>query len=178
MHIQPYRTLDNVIEGAVVSFIDISEVKRIQDELQDSETKLRSLFENVPFGVAYHKMIYDSSGNALDYRFLNVNESYQKLAGLDPQGKTAREVVPHIENDPFDWVGTFEQVVRTGKKAQFEQRLQPSNCWCDCVAFRYKPDHFFAVFINISERKQAQEALAEREAQLQQLKSAPPVIKD
>jgi two-component system CheB/CheR fusion protein len=111
MHIQPYRTLDNVIEGAVVSFIDITEVRGVQAKLQDSETKFRALFDNVPFGVAYHKMLYDRSGNALDYRFLDTNESYRVFIGLDPKGKTAREVIPGIEKNPFDWIGTFAEVV-------------------------------------------------------------------
>jgi two-component system CheB/CheR fusion protein len=178
MHIQPYRTLDNVIEGAVISFIDITEVRRVQAELGDSESQFRALFENVPFGVAYHKMIYDSSGNACDYRFLETNESYQILAGIDPQYKTVREVFPGIEKDPFDWIGTFEQVVKTGKKVRFEQRLRPGNCWCDCIALRYKPDHLVAVFINITAHKQAEEYLSEREVQLRQLKAAASVKKD
>lgn len=28
MHIRPYRTLDNVIEGAVITFIDITDICR------------------------------------------------------------------------------------------------------------------------------------------------------
>ena len=34
MRIQPYRTLDNVIEGAVISFVDISEVVKIREALK------------------------------------------------------------------------------------------------------------------------------------------------
>jgi two-component system CheB/CheR fusion protein len=178
MNIQPYRTLENVIEGAVISFVDITEVKTIQLELQDSETKLRSLFDNLPFGVAYHVMIYNNSGNALDYRFLDTNESYQILTGLNPKGKTAREAIPGIEKDPFDWLAIFDQVVSTGKSARFEQRLWRSDIWCDCIVFGYKPEHFVTVFINITERKQTEEALAKSEHQMQQLKSAASVIKD
>jgi two-component system CheB/CheR fusion protein len=33
MHIQPYRTLDNVIEGAVITFVDISKTKILQEKL-------------------------------------------------------------------------------------------------------------------------------------------------
>jgi two-component system CheB/CheR fusion protein len=33
LRIQPYRTLDNVIEGAVITFVDITEVKAAQDAL-------------------------------------------------------------------------------------------------------------------------------------------------
>jgi len=33
MRIRPYRTLDNVIEGAVVTFVDVTETKLAQDAL-------------------------------------------------------------------------------------------------------------------------------------------------
>ena len=41
MHIQPYRTLDNVIEGAVISFVDITETVRIRDALHTANEMLR-----------------------------------------------------------------------------------------------------------------------------------------
>ena len=33
MHIQPYRTLDNVIEGAMITFVDITEIKQANEML-------------------------------------------------------------------------------------------------------------------------------------------------
>jgi two-component system CheB/CheR fusion protein len=41
MRIQPYRTIENVIEGAVISFIDISENVKIRQELHDANTLSR-----------------------------------------------------------------------------------------------------------------------------------------
>ena len=41
MHIQPYRTLDNVIEGAVISFIDITETVRTREALHKANELLR-----------------------------------------------------------------------------------------------------------------------------------------
>lgn len=41
MRIQPYRTLENVIEGAVISFIDISEIVKMRQELHDANTLSR-----------------------------------------------------------------------------------------------------------------------------------------
>ena len=41
LRIQPYRTLDNVIEGAVISFIDITEVVRVRDALAKANDQLR-----------------------------------------------------------------------------------------------------------------------------------------
>ena len=41
LRIRPYRTLENVIEGAVISFTEISEVKRAQAALRESESLRR-----------------------------------------------------------------------------------------------------------------------------------------
>lgn len=38
MRIRPYRTLENVIEGAVITFTEITELKRAKDMLKESET--------------------------------------------------------------------------------------------------------------------------------------------
>ena len=40
MRIQPYRTVKNVIEGAVLTFIDISELKQMQEELYAAHARL------------------------------------------------------------------------------------------------------------------------------------------
>ena len=41
MRITPYRTLDNVIEGAVITFVDISEMKKTREALQKANDLLR-----------------------------------------------------------------------------------------------------------------------------------------
>jgi two-component system CheB/CheR fusion protein len=41
MRILPYRTVDNVIEGAVITFVDVTELRRLQDSLRRSEQWLR-----------------------------------------------------------------------------------------------------------------------------------------
>ncbi len=40
MRILPYRTLDNVIEGAVITFVDITEVVTIREALRKANTPL------------------------------------------------------------------------------------------------------------------------------------------
>ena len=40
MRIQPYRTLENVIEGAVITFVDISEIKRLEAVIKASRHRL------------------------------------------------------------------------------------------------------------------------------------------
>ena len=41
MCIQPYRTLDNVIEGAVLASVDITAAHKLEDALREREQRLR-----------------------------------------------------------------------------------------------------------------------------------------
>jgi two-component system CheB/CheR fusion protein len=41
LRIQPYRTLDNVIAGAVISFVDITERRQLQEALREAQEQLR-----------------------------------------------------------------------------------------------------------------------------------------
>ncbi|MCX5867728.1 MAG: PAS domain-containing protein [Proteobacteria bacterium] len=41
LRIQLYRTLENAIEGAVITFVDITEMKRVQAMLRESEAQIR-----------------------------------------------------------------------------------------------------------------------------------------
>lgn len=51
MRIQPYRTSENVINGAVITFVDITEIKRVKDALAVSELRFRRLFETAKDGI-------------------------------------------------------------------------------------------------------------------------------
>ncbi len=51
MIIQPYRTIENVIEGVVLTFVDITEAKTAKDKLAVSEMRYRTLFETAQEGI-------------------------------------------------------------------------------------------------------------------------------
>ena len=61
MRIQPYRTLDNVIEGAVITFVDITETKKIQNALQEASKEIRTLQGILPI-CSHCKKIRDDQG--------------------------------------------------------------------------------------------------------------------
>ncbi len=44
MKIQPYRTLQNVIEGAVLTFVEITREKELRESLRESERRNRNMF--------------------------------------------------------------------------------------------------------------------------------------
>jgi len=154
----------NEYKNAFVVFIrDISEQKLAENALLEAEWKFKALFDLGPIGVAYHRMIYDEAGKPIDYYFVDANASYNELTGVNPKGMTVRQAFPGIENDPFDWIGKFGHVAKTGETIRFEQFLESNQRWYDCVGYQYKPDHFVAAFSEITKRKEAEIALKESE---------------
>ena len=62
MRVQPYRTLDNVIEGAVLTFVDVSAQRHLKqrlDELVVAESEARALAESVVETVLQPILVLD-----------------------------------------------------------------------------------------------------------------------
>ena len=47
MRLRPYRTVDNRIDGVVVTFVDIGERRRAEDALRESEARMRAVIDGV-----------------------------------------------------------------------------------------------------------------------------------
>ncbi|MGE0020893.1 MAG: PAS domain S-box protein [Draconibacterium sp.] len=150
---------EDLSEGITFIAIDITDRKKAELAYRESQINFRALFEKGPIAVAYHQMIFDEKGEPVNYLFIDANKSYQELTGVNPVGKLVTEAFPGIENDPFNWIGTFGKVAKTGSEIRFQQFLESNQRWYDCVGYQYKPDHFVAAFLEITEHKKAELAL-------------------
>ncbi len=52
LRIMPYRTMENMIDGGVLTFTNIGTVKKLEESLRESEQRLQLLFENIPVMIA------------------------------------------------------------------------------------------------------------------------------
>jgi PAS domain S-box-containing protein len=97
MRIQPYVTIDNVIEGAVITFVDISEVKKLQEALGKYEQQRRLTQEitnkqlrDQAEGLASIHEALDSIGLIVcdleenDARMATFNPGAEKTLGYGP----------------------------------------------------------------------------------------------
>ena len=140
---------------------DISEQRKIEEALRESEGRYRSLFRNMAEGFALHEIITNPDGTPCDYRFLDVNPGFERLTGLaaaDLIGRTVREALPGIE--PY-WIEKFGSVALTGEPATFESYAGPLDRWYEVFAYRPSPQRFAVVFMDITDRKSAEDRLRE-----------------
>ena len=145
---------------------EITERKRTEKKLIESEEKFRGLFDNMTVGFAYHKIILNNDGIPVDYEFLDINQMFTELTGLSREktiGKRVTEILPGIENEPAIWIEKYGKVALDGLKISFESYSEFLNKWFLVNAYSHKKGYFVTVFINISDRKKFEENLIESE---------------
>jgi diguanylate cyclase (GGDEF)-like protein/PAS domain S-box-containing protein len=160
----PIKRGDEII-GTVVTFLDISDRKRIENALRESEAKYRALFTKMLNGFSYHKIVLDEKGLPVDYIFLEVNDSFERLTGLDRKdilGKRATEILPGLRGSDFDWIRVYGEVALTCKEIRFEQFSSDFDRWFAVSAYCTEKGYFGAILEDITERKRMEQAIKEQ----------------
>src|ERR1022692_1306193 len=146
----------------------ISGRRRAQAAMAESERRYRSLFENMLEGFAYCEMLFDDRGRPTDFVYLAVNSSFGSLTGLaDVVGKRFTEVIPGGKDSQPELFERYGRVVLTGKPERFEIEIKALGMWFSISAHSAGKGCFVATFDNITERKQAEEALLFKTALLE-----------
>ena len=132
---------------------------RAMQALRESEQRYRTLFNEMTEGFAVHEIICDDNGVPVDYRFLEVNPAFESLTRLKREnviGRTVREVLP--AEDP-QWIAIYGTVALTGKPVHFEHYSAALNRHFDVYAYSPAQNQFAALFMDVSDRRQMEEAL-------------------
>jgi len=163
LNVKCTRGTDGKVSHIVALIEDISERKRTELALRESEATFRSLFENMLNGVAHYRMIF-RNGVPVDYEFIAVNPAFEQTTGLkDVVGRKVSEVIPGYCENNKDSLQVFGKVAQTGEPTRWEHYLAALDKWFSFSIYSPAPGEFVVVNDDITERKRAELALRESE---------------
>ncbi|MBE9116786.1 PAS domain-containing protein [Lusitaniella coriacea LEGE 07157] len=167
MRVHPYLQNGAGSDGIVLTFVSISDLKQVQDQLQQANEILEKLYETSPVGLC----LQDE-----DLKFLRINQALADINGASVEehlGKRLRDITPELASriEPI-----LRQVIDTGKPIHNVEirSVTPTNpererCW----TVSYYPIDFLldgygvgGVVVEVTERVRAEKALRESRAKL------------
>ena len=178
--IEPFinNPADNL--GMLVFFLTCSMISGVAEAMrraQEHERGYRILFESMDDGFCVIEMLYDTNGKPVDYRFMEINPSFEKHTGLrHALGKTIREMVPDLDPNLLEIYGN---VARTGKAIRYEYPSSATHKYYDAFIYLIdgnKNPKLGILFRDISDRKVAEEGVQKSEANLRAMLDNSPFL--
>jgi signal transduction histidine kinase len=149
--------------------LDVAAVRQADAVHAASDLRYRTLFDSIDEGFCIIEMIFDEQDKPVDYRFLEINPSFEKQTGLrDAVGKRMRELAPQHEGH---WFEIYGRIAVTGEAARFQNRAEQLHRWYDVYAFRFgeaRNRQVAILFRDITDRKAAEALIEQLNAELRQ----------
>jgi PAS domain S-box-containing protein len=145
---------------------EITERERAEEALKLSEEKYHTLYNNMQEGVALHELVCDETGLAVEYRIVDVNPKFESIIDI-----TSDTIINKLSTEAYGtslppFLSQYSAVVRSGNPQHFETFFPPLNKYFEISVSPWGQNGFATIFSDITEQKNAEEALRESESQL------------
>jgi PAS domain S-box-containing protein len=161
---------EDSLSRVIISIMDITEKKKAEVELRQSEEKYRELFERMESAVAVYQAVED--GN--DFEFLDFNSRAEEIEGLKRKqvlGKRVTEVFPGAAE--FGILEIFKRVWQTGQAEFYPAAIYKDEkrreTWRENWIYRLPDGKIVAIYTDVTQRQRTEEAIRISEARYRSL---------
>ncbi len=145
------NNLPKLIETVYKEHEKCRQLQIMQQTIMSSEKKYRSLFENLPIGVATHEIVYDSNKKPVDYRITELNIMAESILGLK-RSEILGKLASKAYDDQPPYLDIYSNTEKTKSIYRFETYYKKMDKSFDITVYSIEPNKFITIFSDISER--------------------------
>jgi PAS domain S-box-containing protein len=155
-------------QGNVTSYFatvkDVTDRKRVEEDIKSSEVRFRELFNNMSSGV----VVYEVRDDGNDFIIKDYNRTAEMITKVNREnivGRSVLEVFPGIKE--FGLFEVFQRAWKTGEPGYHPVSLYEDDYlshWAENYVYKLPSGEIVAVFDDVTERKRTETALQESES--------------
>ena len=153
MKISPFLRQNKSTDGVVVTFFNITELKKLNSIIQ-------GIFNSSVSGIVALRAIRNASKKVIDFEWVTANNATEGLIGIKNDLAVGRRMSKEFPLFKENFFEQFVQVLESGKSLHFEYFNDERRQWLEVIAVKMA-DGLVVTFSDISDKKKASDLLAQ-----------------
>jgi PAS domain S-box-containing protein len=138
---------------------EIDHRKKIQEKLQESETRYRSLFNHIADGFVYIRVVdTDENGIPSDFAIVDMNDKFVELTGQTREEllsiKTS-DMLNYMSESIDRWNEIINRTLLNGEEIRMDYYFEKLDAGVSIVIYSPEKDHVAVVFPEITKKSAA-----------------------
>jgi len=151
---------------------DITELRKSEKIIKESEEFLRGIFDNMPSGMSVYQ-VKNNGSKGSDYIIKEFNQASQKIEGMSREnviGKSLYDIRPNI--DEYGIIPIFKKVWETGKPIHYPAKMyvdEKYENWYENYVFKAPTGEIVAIYNDVTVHEKVKEKLITESSEKTQL---------
>ncbi|HUR11332.1 MAG TPA: chemotaxis protein CheB [Flavitalea sp.] len=153
MMISPYVRQDKSTDGVVVTFVNITEIKQLNNIIE-------GVFNSSLSAIMALKALRNSHNTIVDFEWLTANAATENLLQIKNISISGKKILKEFPEFKTVFLPKFTKVVETGESLHVEYFYETGQKWLEIVAVKMS-DGLVVTFSDITDKKKSTDLLAQ-----------------